>query len=118
MSLLRFLESWAEGLLRIVIGIGLAWIGVVEGAGYGAFLEVVGTIFIAAGIAEIWFVEVAVHAVPNHWRTRAGQRGHEPTRVKNPRAAERIRGALRLSMTKGHIFSACRVAVRLHNGRS
>jgi menaquinone-dependent protoporphyrinogen oxidase len=53
------LESWAEGLLRIVIGVGLAWIGVVEGAGYGAFLEIVGAIFIAAGIGEIWFVEFA-----------------------------------------------------------
>jgi hypothetical protein len=74
MSLLRFLESWAEGLLRIAIGIGLAWIGVVEGAGYGLFLEVVGTIFIAAGIAEIWSVEVAVHALPRRWRAHPGHR--------------------------------------------
>ena len=64
MTLLRLLESWAEGLLRIVIGAGLAWIGVVEGAGYGAFLEVVGAIFIAAGIGEIWFVEFGPHEVP------------------------------------------------------
>ena len=62
--MLRLLESWAEGLLRIVIGVGLAWIGVVEGAGYGMFLEVVGAIFIAAGIGEIWFVEFAVHGLP------------------------------------------------------
>lgn len=55
--LLRLIESWAEGLLRIAIGIGLAWIGVVEGAGYGLFLDLVGAVFIAAGIAEIWFVE-------------------------------------------------------------
>jgi len=65
MTLLRLLESWAEGLLRIVIGIGLAWIGVVEGAGYGAFLEVVGAVFIAAGIGEIWFVEFGAHEVPS-----------------------------------------------------
>jgi len=64
MTLLRLLESWAEGLLRIVIGAGLAWIGVVEGAGYGAFLEVVGGIFIAAGIGEIWFVEFGPHELP------------------------------------------------------
>jgi menaquinone-dependent protoporphyrinogen oxidase len=61
MSLFRFLESWAEGLLRIGLGIGLAWIGGVEGAGYGLFLDVVGVIFIAAGVAEIWSVEAAVH---------------------------------------------------------
>ena len=61
MSLFRFLESWAEGFLRIALGIGLAWIGVVEGAGYGLFLDVVGVIFIAAGLAEIWSVETAVH---------------------------------------------------------
>lgn len=54
MSLLRLLELWAEGLLRIVIGGGLFWIGVVEGAGYGLFLQVVGVIFVAAGVAEIW----------------------------------------------------------------
>ena len=53
----------------MVIGIGLAWIGVVEGAGYGLFLEVVG-----AGIAEIWSVEVAVHALPCRWRAHPGQR--------------------------------------------
>jgi menaquinone-dependent protoporphyrinogen oxidase len=61
MTLFRFLESWAEGLLRIAIGAGLAWIGAVEGAGYGLFLEIVGAIFIAAGIAEIWMVEAAAH---------------------------------------------------------
>jgi len=61
MSLLRFVESWAEGLLRIAIGAGLVWIGTVEGAGYGLFLQVVGVIFIAAGIAEIWQAEAAVH---------------------------------------------------------
>lgn len=64
MTVLRLLESWAEGLLRIGIGIGLAWIGVVEGAGYGAFLEVVGAIFIAAGVGEIWFVEFAADRLP------------------------------------------------------
>mgnify|MGYP003693984779 CR=1 FL=1 len=64
MSFLRWFESWAEALLRIVIGIGLAWIGVVEGEGYGLFLDVIGAIFIAAGIAEIWFVEVAIHGLP------------------------------------------------------
>jgi hypothetical protein len=61
MSTLRFLESWFEGLVRIAIGGGLAWIGVVEGAGYGFFLQAVGVIFIAAGIAEIWIVEAAAH---------------------------------------------------------
>lgn len=60
-SLIQIVESWAEGLLRIAIGIGLSWIGAVEGAGYGLFLEVVGLIFIAAGIIEIWSVEVAAH---------------------------------------------------------
>ena len=64
MSPLRMLESWAEGLLRIAIGGGLVWIGVVEGAGYGAFLDVVGTIFIVAGVGEIWFVESVVHGLP------------------------------------------------------
>ena len=64
MTLLGLLESSAEGLLRIVIGVGLAWIGVVEGAGYGAFLEIVGAIFIAAGIGEIWFVELAARGLP------------------------------------------------------
>jgi hypothetical protein len=58
----------------MVIGIGLAWIGVVEGAGYGLFLEVVGAVFIAAGIAEIWSVEVAAHALPRRWRAHPGQR--------------------------------------------
>jgi menaquinone-dependent protoporphyrinogen oxidase len=68
MSPLRFLESWAEGLLRIAIGAGLVWIGAVEGAGYGLFLEIVGAIFVIAGIAEIWAVEAAAH-----------QRGRETT---------------------------------------
>ncbi len=63
MTLLRLLESSGEGLLRIAIGIGLAWIGVVEGAGYGMFLEIVGAICIAAGIGEIWLVERAVHGL-------------------------------------------------------
>ena len=59
MALLRMLESWAEGLVRICIGVGLFWIGWVESGGYGVFLEVVGSIFIAAGIGEIWAVEAA-----------------------------------------------------------
>jgi len=59
MSLLPLLESWTEGLIRIVIGIGLCWIGLVEGAGYGLFLEAVGGIFVVAGIGEIWAVEAA-----------------------------------------------------------
>jgi menaquinone-dependent protoporphyrinogen oxidase len=59
MSLVRMLESWTEGLIRICIGVGLFWIGWVEGGGYGVFLEVVGGIFIAAGIGEIWAVEAA-----------------------------------------------------------
>jgi menaquinone-dependent protoporphyrinogen oxidase len=62
MSLLHILASWAEGFVRIAIGIGLCWIGVVEGAGYGLFLGVVGALFLAAGIGEIWAVEVvALH---------------------------------------------------------
>ena len=77
MSFLRLIESWAEGLLRIVIGAGLGWIGAVEGGGYGLFLEVVGTVFIAAGIAEIWSVDVAVHTLPRRWRAHPGQRDHE-----------------------------------------
>jgi hypothetical protein len=59
MSLLRMLESWAEALIRICIGIGLCWIGFVETGGYGLFLGVVGGIFVAAGIGEIWAVETA-----------------------------------------------------------
>ena len=53
MSFLRIAESCGEGVLRIGIGAGLAWIGMVEGAGYGMFLQVVGVIFIAAGVVEI-----------------------------------------------------------------
>ena len=53
MSFLSIVESCGEGLLRIGIGVGLAWIGMVEGAGYGAFLQVVGVIFVAAGVVEI-----------------------------------------------------------------
>ena len=60
MALLRMLESWTEGLVRLCIGVGLFWIGSVESGGYGVFLEFVGTIFIAAGIGEIWAVEAAV----------------------------------------------------------
>ena len=56
MSILRVAESCGEGVLRIGIGAGLAWIGMVEGAGYGMFLQVVGVIFIAAGVVEIWEV--------------------------------------------------------------
>jgi menaquinone-dependent protoporphyrinogen oxidase len=59
MSFLRTIESWGEGLLRIAIGTGLAWIGVVEGAGYGLFLQIVGGVFIVAGIGEIWMAEGA-----------------------------------------------------------
>lgn len=70
MTLLRLLESWAEGLLRIVIGVGLAWIGVVEGAGYGAFLEIVGAVFMGAGIVEIWLVEFAAHGGPRQTSIR------------------------------------------------
>lgn len=61
MSFVQLLESWAEGILRIAIGAGLVWIGAVEGAGYGLFLEIVGAIFILAGFMEIWSVEVAAH---------------------------------------------------------
>jgi hypothetical protein len=59
MSLMRMLESWTEGLVRICIGLGLCWIGFVEAGGYGLFLGVVGGIFVAAGIGEIWTVEAA-----------------------------------------------------------
>lgn len=75
--LLRFVESWSEGFLGIAIGIGLAWIGVVEGAGYGLFLDIVGAIFIAAGIAEMWFVEVAAGAS----RHQAAMTGIHPALV-------------------------------------
>jgi hypothetical protein len=54
MSIVRVAESCGEGLLRIGMGAGLAWIGVVEGAGYGMFLQIVGGVFIAAGAVEIW----------------------------------------------------------------
>jgi len=59
--LLAFIESWAEGLLRIAIGTGLIWIGAVDGSGYGQFLDIVGLIFAAAGMLEIWSVEAAAH---------------------------------------------------------
>jgi menaquinone-dependent protoporphyrinogen oxidase len=59
MSFLQLIESWAEGLLRITIGAGLAWMGAVEGGGYGLFFVIVGAIFVVAGIAEIWSVEAA-----------------------------------------------------------
>jgi hypothetical protein len=59
MALLRMLESWTEGLVRLCIGVGLFWIGSVESGGYGIFFEIVGTIFIVAGIGEIWAVEAA-----------------------------------------------------------
>lgn len=59
MPFLQKIESWAEGLLRITIGAGLAWIGAVERGGYGLFFVVVGVIFIIAGLAEIWSVEAA-----------------------------------------------------------
>jgi menaquinone-dependent protoporphyrinogen oxidase len=62
MSPLHILASSAEGLVRIAIGIGLCWIGVVEGAGYGLFLGVVGALFLVAGIGEILAVEAtALH---------------------------------------------------------
>jgi menaquinone-dependent protoporphyrinogen oxidase len=53
------LQSWTEGLVRICIGIGLCWIGFVEAGGYGLFLGIVGGIFVAAGIGEIWAIEAA-----------------------------------------------------------
>jgi hypothetical protein len=56
---LAFIESWAEGLVRIAIGTGLVWIGAAEGGGYGLFLDIVGIIFAAAGILELWSVEAA-----------------------------------------------------------
>jgi|KBSMisStandDraft_5_1062788.scaffolds.fasta_scaffold242125_2 menaquinone-dependent protoporphyrinogen oxidase len=59
MSFLWTIESWGEGVLRIAIGTGLAWIGVIEGAGDGLFLQVVGGVFILAGIGEIWMAEAA-----------------------------------------------------------
>jgi menaquinone-dependent protoporphyrinogen oxidase len=59
MSLLTLLESWAEGIVRILIGVGFYWIGAVEGSGYGLFLKVMGAIFVAAGAGEIWGVETA-----------------------------------------------------------
>ena len=65
MSLLHILASWVEGLVRIAIGIGLCWIGVVEGAGYGLFLGVVGALFLVAGMGEIVAVEAA--ALHQRW---------------------------------------------------
>jgi hypothetical protein len=75
MSLLSILESWTEGLVRIVIGVGLCWIGLVEGAGYGLFLGLVGVIFVVAGIGEIWAVEaVALRHQPRLRRRVLGCR--------------------------------------------
>jgi menaquinone-dependent protoporphyrinogen oxidase len=62
MSLLRMLESWTEALIRICIGVGLCWIGLIEAGGYGLFLGAVGVIFVAAGFGEIWAVEAACAA--------------------------------------------------------
>ena len=59
MSIIRVFEEWAEGLLRIAIGAGLAWIGVAEAGGYGLFIGIVGAIFVVAGLMEIWSVEAA-----------------------------------------------------------
>jgi len=100
----------------MAIGIGLAWIGVVEGAGYGLFLDVVGAIFIAAGIAEIWFVEVAAGAL----RRQAVMTGIHPALVtcdipvfyattegQTRRIAERLVAAFR---DKGFISRAIDVA--------
>src|SRR4029453_4096817 len=39
MSFLRIAEWGGGGVLGIGIGVGLAWIGIVEGAGYGIFLQ-------------------------------------------------------------------------------
>ena len=75
MPLLQLIESWAEGLLRITIGAGLAWIGAVEGGGYGLFFGIVGAIFVGAGLVEIWSVEAAAHRVG---RTRTTNRIRPP----------------------------------------
>lgn len=80
MSPLHILASWAEGLVRIVIGIGLCWIGVVEGAGYGVFLGVVGGLFLVAGLGEIWLVEAA--AVHQRWAKRAPMNTIHPALVE------------------------------------
>jgi hypothetical protein len=85
MSLLQLIESWAEGLLRMAIGAGLAWIGIVEGAGYGAFLAVVGAVFIAAGVVEIWSIELAAHGLLRHGGTHAGQQHHERAGIHDGR---------------------------------
>jgi len=61
MAFLQLIESWAEGLLRIAIGGGLVWIGEVERGGYGLFLGIVGAIFVAAGLGEVWAVEATAH---------------------------------------------------------
>ena len=64
MSILRSLESYVEALLRIVIGSGLMWIGVMEGRGSGAFLDGVGAIFIAAGLIEAWLTISEARRLP------------------------------------------------------
>ena len=66
MSGVQLVESWGEGLLRTAIGAGLAWIGAVEGAGYGLFLEVVGVIFVFAGLLEIWSAEAVTRRRRGH----------------------------------------------------
>ena len=77
MPLLELFESWAEGLLRIGIGGGLAWIGAAEGGGYGLFLVIVGVIFVVAGLVEIWSVEAAVRRV----RSNSEHTAHSPVPV-------------------------------------
>lgn len=72
MPFLQMIESWTEGLLRIMIGAGLAWIGSVERGGYGLFFVVVGAIFIVAGLGEIWSVEAAAHRAARRLSTNSG----------------------------------------------
>ena len=107
MPLLELFESWAEGLLRIAIGAGLAWIGSVERGGYGLFLVTVGVIFVVAGLVEIWSVEAAAHGARRRTTTRCDiPVFYATTHGQTRRIAERLVATFR---RKG--FTSCALDV-------
>jgi hypothetical protein len=61
---IRVIESWFEGIVRVVLGAGLIWVGVVELGRYGLVFDIAGVMFILAGVGEIWFIESAARRLP------------------------------------------------------
>lgn len=102
MSFLQLLESWAEGLLRITIGAGLAWIGAAERGGYGLFLGIVGVIFVVAGLVEIWSVEAVAHRAPQRTTRCDIPVFYATTHGQTRRIAERLASTFR-----GQGFTSC-----------